>query len=308
MCLSQVYALHNKFNLNLVKNNKSSYENEIKCWLESNAIEAQFNNRSIISPKEVDIFIKKYNLAIEFNGLYWHSELNGKDKHYHANKTKLAKDKSVRLVHIFEDEWVNKKEVCLDILSRILGINQTKIMARKCSIKELSNMKVKDFLMNNHLQGYTSASLNLGLFYENELIQLITLKHSRFNKKIEWEIIRQVNKKGIQVTGGLQKLWSYFIKKYSPKSVISYCDLRWFLGESYNKLGFKMINTTRPQYAYTDFVNRWHRLKFTKKQCRKLLGEELNNKTERQMTERLGLEKIWDCGHQVWIYQPFSTI
>jgi hypothetical protein len=306
---TNIYTYHKKYDLDIIKSSGSSYETAIENWLVENNIVFFKNDRKAIAPSELDFYIPSYNLAIEFDGLYWHSEANGKDRNYHLQKTQQCEARNIRLIHIFEDEWVNKTDICIDLLSRLFGINQTKIMARKCVIKELKNYECKEFLDDNHLQGYTSASVNVGLFYNNDLVQLLTFKHARYNKNIEWEIIRQINKKGTQIIGGLQKLWSYFLKIYEPVSVVSYCDRRWFLGESYLKLGFVKHSVNRPQYWYFNNLKRFHRSNFTKKRCVNLAKEFEDENILKTLTERtiardiLGFNKIWDCGQDSWIWK-----
>ena len=304
-----IYRRHKQFDLDIIKSGGTSmYEEILSQWFKNNNIQFSSKDRKIIAPLELDFYLPDFNIAIEFDGLYWHSEDAGKDKFYHAHKSKLCNEKGIRLIHIFEDEWVKSEEICLDILSRLLKINQQKIMARKCELVEFSNGQVKQFLEKNHLQGYTSASINLGLMYENQLVQLITFKHPRYNNSVEWEIIRQANKLGVQVIGGLQKLWSYFLKKWNPTSVISYCDLRWFIGTGYEKLGFTLKYVSKPVYWYINGTKRLHRSNFTKKKCVKLASNlediaKLNQLTEKIIArEILNLNKIWDCGQQVWIW------
>lgn len=156
---------HKKYNLNILNSYaNSSYEVECLAWLKSLGI---FGNkdRTVCKPKELDIYIPSHNFAIEFDGLFWHSESmlfnRGKNKQYHLNKTKICITKNIRLVHIFEDEWTKNKEVCMDLLKRFLNIKNRKIMARKCIIKELSNKDCLIFLKTNHLQGFAIASVNL---------------------------------------------------------------------------------------------------------------------------------------------------
>ena len=306
---TSLYKYSHLYNLNLIQNHSSSYELELVNWLTQHQIQCEMNRRDIIAPYELDIYLPEFKLAIEFNGLYWHSE-NFKSKNYHLNKTQKCEEKGIRLVHIFEDEWLQKRSTCLDLISRFLGLNQVKIMARKCEIKEISNKEGKKLFENNHLQGNAFATVNIGLFYENDLIQVMTFRHPRYNKNVEWENIRCNNKFGYQVVGGVQKLWSYFLKTYHPITVVSYCDKRWFTGETYKKLGFELSHTTPPQYHYTDFENRWHRSVFIKRKCvakAKLLGyldTELKGLSERQMAkEILDLARIWDCGHGAWIWK-----
>ena len=309
--LDTLYRAHDTLGLDVSKRNSSSYESEIENWLRNNNVHFEQSSRKVIPPLELDFYLPEHKLAIEFDGLYWHAEVNGKDKHYHLNKTALCEEKGIRLIHIFEDEWVHKKEVCLDVLSRILNLNQTRIMARKCNIEVLSNDECKNFENVNHLQGYVSSSINLGLKFNGELVQLLTLKKSRYNRKVEWEIIRQVNRIGYQVTGGLQKLWSFFLKNYNPTSVVSYCDRRWFQGESYIKLKFLLDHITSPQYWYIkhNTLIRMHRMGFQKKRCIELASKLVGIETLQDMTENeiarniLHLDRIWDCGQQTWIWK-----
>ena len=304
-----IYKRHHKHGLNIIQNNSSSFEKEIAFWLENNSIAFNANIRSIIKPFELDFYLPKFNLAIEFDGLYWHSESAHKNKNYHLNKTNLCNNKNIRLVHIFEDEWLYRKNVCLDLLSRFLNITQNSIAARKCKIREISNKEAKIFLEANHLQGFASASVTIGLFYEGKLVQLMSFKHSRYNKNIEWENIRCANLIGHKIVGGIQRLWKYFVIAYMPLSVVSYCDKRWFVGESYSKLGFVLTHTNKPQYSYTDYKHRWHRSFFTKEKCKKYAikegksKKELETATEKQIAMGiLDLDRIWDCGQDTWIW------
>ena len=307
---STIQRTHSNFDLNIMSLSFSSYEKTIRTWLDSHSITYILNSRDIIYPFEIDIYIPSHNLAIEFDGLYWHSENKGKDKFYHANKTKMANEKGIRLIHIFEDEWIHKKDICLDLIGRILGVPKQRIFARKCITKEISNSDAKLFLEKNHLQGYTGASINIGLFYENEMIQLMSFKKARYNKKIQWENIRCCNKTGVTVIGGIQKTWKHFLRFYSPLSVISYCDLRWFVGETYKKLNYSLLKVNPPQYWYIQSRDkRFHRSHFMKKRCYKLLPDmyKTENLTENQITrDILYLNKIWDCGQQVWIWKEFN--
>lgn len=308
---SNIYVKHLNFGLNIISASSSSYESEIATWLLSHNIEFIQNSKKIISPLELDFYLPNQKVAIEFNGLYWHSEIECKNKNYHFDKMQRCNKLGIRLIHIFEDEWRNKREVCLDVLSRILNIKMIHVAARKCQIKELTNKDSREFLENNHLQGYASATINLGMFYENNLIQLLTFRKPRYNKNIQWENVRCCNKIGYQIIGGVGKLWTYFLRKYNPESVVSYCDLRWFTGETYKKLLFHLNHITKIQYYYTNYKNRWHRSLFTKKKCIKkaislnnITENLLNQMTENQITkEILHLDRIWDCGQQTWIWK-----
>ena len=307
-----ISAYHKKYDLNILKSNvNSSYEVECKHWLNSIGIFCQ-KDRTVCKPQELDIYIPSYNLAIEFNGLYWHSEALGKSKYYHFNKTKTCADKNIHLIHIFEDEWINHKDVCKSIISGFLNQQSNKIFGRKCAIEEITNQESRSFLERNHLQGYSPASINLALKYNNDIQLLMTFSKSRFNQKIQYEMIRLDSKINTQIIGGTQKLWNYFIEHYHPESVVTYCDKRWFRGQVYKNLGFENTSKAKPGYWYTDGIHRYHRSKFTKKKCvilakkiqPELSMDYLNSLSENIITrEMLGLTRIWDCGQDTWIWK-----
>lgn len=281
----------------------SFYEEEIKSWLnEINIQNIIMNDRTKLYPQEIDIYLPDYNLAIEINGLYWHSELNGKDKNYHLNKTIECQKKGIQLIHIFEDEWLNKKETVKSIIKTKLGIMENKVYARKCVVKELENKHCKDFLDKNHLQGYVSAKINIGLYYEDDLVCLLSLGKPRFNKKYDWEILRWANKLNFSIVGGFSKLLKHFRKNYKG-SIITYSDRRFFDGKIYKKNGFKAIKASKPSYYYTEHHYRKNREKFQKHRIKDKLDVFDPNLTEWQNMQLNGWDRIWDCGNNVFILE-----
>ena len=264
------------------------------------------NNRTILSPLELDIYIASKNVAIETNGLYWHSEVSGrKNKSYHLNKTKICTTRGIRLIHIFENEWKNKKDIVKSILSSALVRKNRTIYARKCEIRELTTGEKSKFLIENHLQGNDRATIKLGLIYEGELVSSMTFIKSRFDKNIEWEMSRFCTKLHTTVVGGSSKLFSWFIKKYNPATVVSYSDRRYFSGETYLNLEFSFVDNTPPNYHYIidgydtlqSRIN-WQKAKLEKKLLTfdKTISEWENMKIN-------GFDRIWDCGHSKWIWK-----
>jgi hypothetical protein len=241
----------------------SSVEDEIIEWLNSIGIKnIDKNNKTILNGKELDIYLPDYKLAIEYNGLYWHSESKGRDRKYHLNKTEECEDQGIQLLHIFEDEWYDKEDIVKNIIKTKLGISN-KLYARKCVVKELKSNECKTFLEENHIQGYIAAKVNLGLFYENELVSLLTLRQSRFNSKYDWEIARYVNKAGYSITGGFARLLKHFKDNYSG-SIITYSDRRLFDGSIYENNGFNKLKPSSPNYYYTKSLDRQTRQNFQK--------------------------------------------
>ncbi|MGI0075843.1 MAG: DUF7487 domain-containing protein [Nitrosopumilaceae archaeon] len=262
------------------------------------------NTRSIIDNYEIDIYFPKEKLAIEYNGVYWHSENAGKDKHYHLNKLLKCQEKGIHLIQIFENEWITKQDIVKSRLSNLLN-KQQRIYARKCLIKQLTNKESKEFLTNTHIQGYTSATINYGLMYDNEVVACMTFGKPRFNKNAEYEIVRFSNKLNTAVVGGASKLFKQFIKQYSPQSIISYSDKRWNKGDLYDKLGFSYINTSLISYYYFKLPNMtlYNRQKFQKHKLSTLLENFNPNLSEWENMKINGYNRIWDCGNDVWVWQ-----
>ena len=254
-------------------------EREVAEYVSSLGFSIFSNDRSLIYPLELDIVIPELKIAIEYNGVYWHSD-KFKDKFYHINKTNAAKAKGYQLIQIFEDEWLYNQEVVKSMLRHKLGCTTKKVYARKCEIVELNDDK--EFLKKYHIQGPCSSSIKLGLKHEDELVAVMSFGKSRFNKKYDWELLRYACKDC--VIGGAGKLLSYFRKKYANTSIISYCDLRYSNGGLYETLGFKFSHISDPSFRYyneTESLSRYQVMKM--------------KKTHKQMIED-GYEKIFDCG------------
>ncbi|MBR1453182.1 MAG: hypothetical protein IJ593_00835 [Lachnospiraceae bacterium] len=279
----------------------SSYENELNNLYPCN----NRSDRKVLNGKEIDLYYPEYNLGIEFNGSYWHSALV-KDMLYHQNKTLNAIKCGINLIQIFEYEWLDKdiRQKIINLLdSRLKPEKLIRIMGRKCVIQEVSLDESREFLEKYHLQGYASASINVGCYYNNELIGLMTFGIPRFNTNYEYEIIRLCWKDHIVVNGGTQRMFKYFISKYNPNSVITYCNLSKFNGSVYKKIGFTLDKITKPNYVWVKpdsnkVLTRYKTMKH--KLIEKGLGTE--DQTEDEIMENLGYLKIYDCGNVVYIW------
>lgn len=278
---------------------KSFYELEISDFLTELNITHKTSVRNIIK-KELDIFIPDKKLAIEFNGLYWHNELFVDDK-YHLNKTNDCKEKGVSLIHIFEDEWVYKKDIVKSIIKGRLNLIEKRIFARKCVIKEVKSKESKQFLDNNHIQGNVNSKVRLGLYFENELISLMTFSKGRVimgGNKNEWELTRFCNRIDTIVVGAASKLFNFFINNYQYEKIISYSDIRLFDGGLYEKLNFNKISQSKPNYWYVKNGLRYYRFNFRKSQLTKEGFD--SNKTEKEIMFERKIYRIYDCGNIRW--------
>jgi len=273
-------------------------EKEIVDFLIKHNIKVEEKNRFLICPYELDIYLPEYNIAIEYNGLYWHSELNGKDNKYHLNKLNLCSNKNIKLLQFYEDEWLQKKDICKNIILSNIGLLQ-KTHARKTEFKEVSIEEEKTFLNENHLQSYSPSTYCYGLYLGDELISLLSFIKTRFNKNHDWELLRYSTKMGFRVIGGLSKL----LRNSNIKgSIISYSDRRLFSGSGYSSVGFIKYKETSPSYFYMkNYKNRLHRITYQKHKLPKLLESFDNNLTEWENMKLNGYDRVWDCGTDVWI-------
>ena len=246
---------------------------------------------------EFDILCKNEKLAFEFNGLFWHSD-KFKNKNYHLNKTIMAEKNDLQLIHIFEDEWLYKKEIVKSRIKNLLKLSD-KIYARSCEIKEVSSKKCRLFLEENHIQGNVNSKIKIGLYYNNELVSLMTFGSLRKNlgqshKEDAYELTRFCNKLNTTVIGGASKLLKYFERNYNPKEIISYADRRWSQGNLYESLGFMFLYSSTPNYFYVINNKRENRFGYRKSILVKQGFDE--SKSERQIMQERGYSRIYDCG------------
>ena len=254
----------------------SHYETEISEWLTSLNISYTQNNRTLIYPLELDFYIPQHNLAIEFDGLYWHSEARGKKQYYHLNKTKACNNKNINLIHIFEDEWLTKSNIVKSIILSKLNIFDKTISSNDCVFNNVSCEEATIFLNDNHIQGKSYSNNNIGLYYKDELVSMISLGKPKHSSYYNCEILRFCNKLNNNVINSLSKL----INHISDKKIIFYVDKRYSTEQDYFSSGFKKIGESKPKcYQVKDFERE------SKQNRDKLLVEQ---------DER---DRIWDCGN-----------
>lgn len=281
---------------------KSNFEKELLEYIKTILPNKEIieNDRTILDGKEIDIYIPELKIGFEANGLIWHSEKFNFDTHYHLNKTKQCIKKGVQLIHIFEDEWYYKQNICKSRISNILKCSQNKIFARKCTIKDVPFNECKDFINDNHIQGFILSKIRYGLYYDNELVSVMTFGKQRINvngKKDDkcYELLRFCSKIGYNVIGGADKLFKYFIKFHKPETIISFADRRWSNGNLYNVLGFEKYNESEPSYSYVINKKRVNRFTLRKDVLISKYGCS-PEMTEKKFCESKGWYRIYDCG------------
>lgn len=286
----------------------SSLEEEVRDYLRELGIvfDVRFRKFSKHGIKELDIISHDFKIAIEINGLYWHSE-QFKSETYHLDKTKICESLGYRLIHIFEDEWRYKKNICKSMLSHIFNKTCERKYARKGIVRELNSKQANEFLDANHLQGKCNSSYRLGLFLDEELVSVMTfgsLRKSLGSKSSigSYELIRFCCKNNYSVAGAASKLFNFFLKIKEPSTVVSYSDKSKRSGKLYTSIGFKLAGSSKPNYFYMKLGKRYNRFSFRKD----LLQRKYNcpkDKTEKEFMKELGFLRIYDCGADKFIWK-----
>jgi hypothetical protein len=264
------------------------------------------NNRTTISPYEVDIYLPDLNIGIELNGNYWHSE-KFREPTYHLDKSTYAYEKGINLIHISDDEWLYKRNIIESIILNKLKLIDIKFYARKLNLifdYDKKN-KIKEFLNQNHLQGYIPYMFCSVLLDDNdEILSAMTFNKSRFNKKYDYEISRFCVKNKITVSGAASRLFNEFLKNINPKSVISYADRRiTFNNHFYTSLGFTFSHNTPPNYRWVKNNISLSRYQTQRKLLTKYFNENFDkNLTEDEIMISKGFIKSFDCGSSVYVF------
>jgi len=285
----------------------SSHEIQLQNFLNENGIEFKFSDRKTIKPKELDIYIPKYNLAIELNGVYWHSldSLNDtpENRKKHINKTQACINNNIELLQFNDIEWIYKQDIVKSMILNKCGLTKNKIFARKCSIDIPTKQEERDFFDKNHLQGFSNSSICYGLKYNNEFVCMISFRAPRYNKEFDYEIIRIASKLNTNVIGGITKLFKHFLKNNINKTIITYADRRYSSGNVYKKLGFAFMRNSNIGYKWVKNNILYNRVQFQKHKLKDKLEIFDESFSESQNMFLNGYRKLYDCGQKVYIMQ-----
>ena len=265
--------------------------------------EIKENTKKIIYPFELDIYISDLNLAIEYNGLYWHSE-EYKNRKYHINKQKMCNNKDIRLISIFGDEWLERQEQVKGYLKSVLGKNEIKLFARKADLKEVSKKEARDFLETYHIQGSTNFEIAFGLYFNNELMAVVTGgSHHRQGHDNIFILNRLAFKSNVSIAGGSSRLLKHLIEYAKEKGfqkLLSWSDNRFSEGRVYGSIGFVLEDEHGPDYSYVNGRTRISKQSCSKKLLIKKGAKGTMTNTEKELALTLGLVRIWDCGKKAW--------
>lgn len=270
----------------------SAAERQIRSIVESLNIEYVSNDRSVLGGKELDIWIPSRNLAIEYCGLYWHSE-SFRDRGYHLDKLERCASLGIRLLTIFEDEWVNHENIVRRKIEHILGhSNISSVSARACTVVPVSSSDKRQFMDKYHIQGMGPGSITFGLSHRDELVAVMSFIAKDGG---EYELSRYATSQ--PVNGGFSRLLTHFKRTHDWTSITSFADRRWSTGGVYETTGFELCGIIPPTYHIWCGTKRYHRSNFTRDKLSRLMGDAYNpNETIEHNLARSKYKRIWDCG------------
>lgn len=281
-----------------VCNPKSSQgEREILEYVRSLGVNAISGDRTVIAPKELDIWVPEHHLAIEYNGLYWHSSEMKTEQKYHQQKVAACSSVGVRLLSVYEDEWRDKRQLVEAMIKHRLGLVTNKLHARKLSIVELTNAQAFQFFDHNHLEGHVRASVIYGLVHDGKLMAAMSLR-TPFHKQYQgmYEVARCCIASDVIIRGWLGKLTSVCVQRAKTdgkQGLMTYVDNRVGMGSGYAASDWKLINPdTGPRFWWTDFIRRYNRFK--------IKADSTKGITQAQAALDAGVVPIWGCSNSLW--------
>jgi len=287
---------------NLHGGNYGKTQKEIALWLLEVSGKTFTSNYALLRGREIDLYNEDLKLGIEYCGLYWHTEdsKQKRDRNYHADKLKKLKEQGVRLITIFEDEWVYRKQQVKNFLCAVLRVHQTTIFARKCEVREIPVKEAKSFFEQYHIQGKNDLGMYFaGLYYQEELVATMSFgRHHRNSTQMTLD--RFAVKTGIHLPGGASKLFKFLLNLTGVSRIISWSDNRWSDGNVYRQLGFTLESALPPDYSYVDFSHNCRRV--SKQSQRKSKTGCPAHITEKEFNKFKDLHRIWDCGKLRWLF------
>lgn len=279
---------------------RSADENKLYDFIKEN-YKGLIKRNWRIGGTELDIYIPDLKIAFEYNGLFWHSTYN-KNKSYHYDKWLKYKNLGIHVINIWEDDWKYKNEIISSLILIKLNLTHSKIGARMCQIREIPAYESNDFLEKNHIQGKCISKIRIGLFYNDNLVSVMTFSHERkilgnkYKNMDVFELTRFCSKKNYLISGAASKLLKYFLISYNPYKIISYANLDYSIGNLYTKLGFSEKSHSLNYWWAKD--RKYHRSNF----MRHKIGGNDKKISESEIMNGQGYFKIFGTGSLKYEY------
>jgi hypothetical protein len=281
----------------------STKEKELGDFIDSLGFKSVRGDRKSLDGMEIDVLIPDLSVGFEYNGLYWHSEFN-LEKNYHNKKQNAALGKGIKLINVWEDEWLYKLTIVKSKIKHILGVTPNKIFARKCKVDNVDYNTAKKFINENHIQGFCPFKTAVGLFYGSDLVSVCTFGNRKITGASNHELLRFCNKIDHHIPGGFSRMLSFYVDECSPAEIVTFADRSWSPSEDsvYIMNGFEFIKSTEPNYWYNIDGRRVHRYSYRKD----VLVKEGYDRSlsEREIMLDRGIARIYDCGQYKYILRP----
>ena len=240
--------------------------------------------------QELDVYFPERKLAFEYNGIWYHDEYHGRDRLYHLRKTLECERLGIRLIHVWSDDWMFKRDCMISKILAILGKSSEKIFARCCEVRKVDKKMKRIFYEKNHIKGNGGSSIDLGLFYSDKLVACISFKD--LQNEI-FDLNRYAT--SCNVVGGFSKLLQNFKRNFSWSKIYTYADRSWSRGEVYLKSGFSLVGETEPEF-YGVGVKRINRLHYTKELLAKTLPNYREDLSQLENLRASNVPILWGCG------------
>lgn len=257
--------------------------------------------------KRLDVFLPKFNLAVEFHGLIWHSTMYSKHPlNLHQRHVDAAKN-GIRVIHVFQDEWEQRRGAVEGILRSAIGAS-TKRYARSGTVRALNDAEARKFIDATHVQGSAAGCIHYGLLIDGQVTAAMSFSKNTSIREHKvaygvWELTRYCSSE--TVVGGASRLFKAFLRDHRPCRVISYSDIRMFTGGMYKALGFAVENVSEPSYTYvrSGALKRFSKSRFQRRFLPKLLGESFDpSLSEASNCAKAGWFQLFDCGKIRWAW------
>lgn len=277
-------------------------------------------DRTVLKPRELDLYLPEKKLAIEYCGMFWHSygdaETEREKKRRHYEKYVACAQKGIRLLTVYESEWQQHNYAIRRLLRNAVGKSRGRLMARKCELHHVENAEARAFYDRYHPQGGAGNGVHYGLFWKDKLVACMRFSHGANDRGASaanrvWTLSRYATR--ITVSGGASRLFKAFLADYNPSTVKSFSDNRYFAGAMYEKLGFTLEAEVDPDYQiWSQKVGLLPKSHYQRRKLRVRLLEhgldsvafdpETDPRTEADITYLMGARRIYDCGKKRWVF------
>ena len=298
-----IVSYHHRHGLTVLpRNARSLQEEDVYAFLVSLGVRVERNNRKLAAPLEIDFILPDFHIAIEYNGLYWHSELGGnKNKTYHQKKQQRCAQQQYQLLTIWEDEWLNQNAIVKRHIQHLVNQTTTVVGARKLCIHPVDLITCNAFLQHHHIQGAVlNSAITLAAWHGDQMVSVFTTQRKNIHTL---DITRWCVDQRASYPGLLSKFVKYIHVNHNITAMTTVADLRWSAGKSYVQAGFILEASIPPDYQYTDYVSRDHKFNLRKTKISKKYNMDITGKTENQLCNELGFDRIWDCGKLKFVWR-----